>query len=211
MSLLAQNWWLIAMRGLGALLFGILAFAVPGPALVAVVFGFGIYTLVDGVLTIVSAVRGTGGERRWWAMLLEGLLDIVAGILTFVIPSISAELIVILIAVWAMTTGVAEIRTAVRMRHEINGEWLLGSAGVLSVLFGALLFLTGANSLAVILLIGTYAVIFGLILIGLGFRLRGSPPIGVRLPSATDGAGSMLPQPHSAQVANEQEVRDKAG
>ncbi len=180
-SLLAQNWWLVALRGLAALLFGLLAFTVPGPTLVAGVYAFGAYTLVDGILTIVSALRGTGGERRWWAMLLEGLLDIAAGILTFVVPAVSAGLILILIAIWAITTGVAEIRTAIRVRREIAGEWLLGLAGALSVLFGLLLFLvSGAGPLVVILLMGTYAVVFGLLLVGLGLRLRGQVPIAAR-------------------------------
>ena len=172
---LARNWWLVVLRGLGALIVGLLAFAVPGPTLTIAVLGFGVYTFVDGILAIISVVRGTGGERRWWAMLLEGVLDIVAGIVTLLIPSLSAGLILILMATWAITTGVAEIRTAVRVRREIAGEWLLGLAGMSSVLFGVLLLmLTGASFVLVILLIGTYAVIFGVLLMALGLRLRGS-------------------------------------
>jgi len=181
-ALLAHNWWIIALRGVAAILLGFMVFLVPGFSIFALILGFGGYTLLDGVVTIISALRGATGERRWWSLLLEGLFNIAAGLLTFLLPTIGAQFILILIGVWGITTGVAEIRTAIQLRREIVGEWILGAGGVVSVLFGVLLLLlAGTGAVLVVALIGAYALLFGLLLLVLAVRLRLAQPSGPRV------------------------------
>ena len=188
-ALLAHNWWIVAMRGVAAILLGCMVFAVPGFSLFALILGFGGYTLLNGVVTIISALRGVTGERRWWSLLLEGLFNIAVGVLTFLLPTIGAQFILILIGVWGITTGVAEIRTAVHLRREIVGEWILGAGGVVSVLFGVLLMLlAGTGPVLVVALIGAYALLFGLLLIALAVRLRFAQPDPRRMEHALEPA-----------------------
>lgn len=170
---LARNWWLLALRGGLAILFGVLALFFPGIALTTLVFLFGAYALVDGGVSLYAAVRSRSRNRRWWVLLLEGVAGIVAGILTFIWPGITALVLLYLIAFWAMVTGVLEIAAAFELRQEINNEWLLGLSGVLSILFGILLVIApGSGALAVTWLIGIYAIMFGIVLISLSWRLR---------------------------------------
>ena len=174
MEALARNWWALALRGLFAVLFGLLAFAWPGLTLAALVLLFGAYALVDGVFALVAAVRAAEAHERWWWFVLEGLAGIAAGLLTFVWPGITALVLLYLIAWWAVITGVLEIAAAIRLRNEISGEWALALGGVASVVFGfLLLFRPGAGALAVVWLIGIYALLFGVLLLMLAFRLRG--------------------------------------
>jgi uncharacterized membrane protein HdeD (DUF308 family) len=173
-GVLARNWWALALRGLFALLFGLLAFALPGITLAALVILFGAYSLVDGIFALVTAVRAAEAHERWWLFVLEGLAGVAAGVITFMWPGITALVLLFLIAWWAIVTGIFEIAAAVRLRKEIRGEWALVLGGVASVFFGlVLLFRPGVGALAVIWLIGTYAVVFGLLLLMLAFRLRG--------------------------------------
>jgi uncharacterized membrane protein HdeD (DUF308 family) len=175
-GVLARNWWALALRGLFAVLFGVLAFALPGVTLAALVILFGVYSLVDGIFALVTAVRAAETHERWWLFALEGLAGIVAGLITFLWPGITALVLLFLIAWWAIITGIFEIAAAVRLRKEISGEWALALGGAASVVFGLLLlFRPGVGALAVIWLIGTYAVVFGLLLLMLAFRLRGHP------------------------------------
>jgi uncharacterized membrane protein HdeD (DUF308 family) len=172
---LARNWWALALRGLAAVLFGIMAFAWPGMTLGVLVLLYGAYALVDGVLAIIAAVAGRTSGMPWWALLLEGVLGITVGILTFAWPGITALVLLYLIAAWAVATGVFEVVAAIRLRREIRGEWLLALSGVISVLFGiALVINPVGGALAVVWLIGAYAIAFGVLLIALGFRLRGA-------------------------------------
>jgi uncharacterized membrane protein HdeD (DUF308 family) len=169
---LARNWWALVIRGAAAVLFGVLTFIVPGISLASLVLLFGAYAIVEGVFNIIAAVRGRGTER-WWALLLEGLVSIGAGIVTFAWPGLTALALVYVIAAWAIVTGVFEIVAAVRLRHRITGEGWLIAAGVLSVVFGVLVALfPGAGALTIVLWIGAYAVVFGAMLIALAFRLR---------------------------------------
>jgi len=171
--ILAGKWWAVALRGLLALLFGIVAFIWPGISLAALVFLFGAYALADGIFTVITALRAPEGYRRWWVLLLEGVFGVTAGVLAFVWPGITALVLLYLIAAWAIVTGIFEIAAAIRLRKEITGEWLLALSGILSVLFGVLLLAwPGAGALAVVWLIGAYAIIFGALLIALGLRLR---------------------------------------
>ncbi len=172
-TILARNWWAIALRGLFAVLFGVAAFVWPGITLVVLVLLWGAYALVDGIFALVAAVRAAERRGTWWPLVLEGILGIVAGVLTFIWPGITALVLLYLIAAWAILTGIAEIVAAVRLRRVLTGEWLLGLAGVVSIIFGVLLIVfPGAGALAVIWLIGAYALVFGIVLIVLGFRLR---------------------------------------
>jgi uncharacterized membrane protein HdeD (DUF308 family) len=181
---LAQNWWAVAIRGLAAIIFGILALIWPGITLTVLVLFWGAYALVDGVFAIITMLtHHTEGNPRW-LLLLEGLAGIVAGILTFIYPNITALVLLYLIAAWAVVTGVLEIIAAIRLRREITNEWLLALSGIASVIFGIVIALfPQAGALAVVWLIGTYAIVFGFLLLFLAFRLRsyaearGRPPI----------------------------------
>jgi uncharacterized membrane protein HdeD (DUF308 family) len=157
---LARNWWAVGLRGLFALLSGIIVFFWPGISLLALVFLFGFYALADGIFAIISAIRGADRHKRWWLFLLEGIAGIAAGIMAFIWPGITALVLLYIIAAWAIVTGIFEIAAAVQLRKEIEGEWLLALGGIASVA-GALVWLIGA-----------YATIFGILLMILAFRLR---------------------------------------
>src|SRR2546423_1350819 len=171
---LTRHWWVLAVRGALAVLFGLLALIWPGITVLALVALFGAYCLVDGVIAIGTALFGgvaAAGRRGW--LVVEGIAGVVAGIITFAWPGITTLVLLWLIAFWALVTGVMEIVAAIRLRRELQGEWLLIVSGALSVLFGILLIVWPASgALALITLIGIYALIFGVALIALGFRLR---------------------------------------
>jgi uncharacterized membrane protein HdeD (DUF308 family) len=172
-ALLARNWWIIALRGAASIVFGILMLLMPGIGLMALVLLFGSYAIVEGVLNVVAAVRGRRHERRWGALLLEGLVSIAAGLIAFVMPGLTALALVYIIAAWAVVTGVLEIVAAVRLRHEIIGEWWLALSGAASIAFGVLMMVfPGAGAIALVLWVGAYALVFGALLLFLAFRLR---------------------------------------
>jgi len=169
-----HNWWALALRGLAAVIFGLLAFVWPGITLAALVFLFGAYALIDGVFAIVAGIRATKESRHWWLLLMEGILSVIAGIIAFTVPGITALFLLGLIAGWAIVTGVLEIVAAIQMRKHISGEWLMVLSGLASVVFGVLLVINpGVGALAVVWIIGAYAIVFGILLIALGVRLRG--------------------------------------
>jgi uncharacterized membrane protein HdeD (DUF308 family) len=173
LAVLAKNWWIVALRGVAAILFGILTAIVPGLSLAALVMLFGAYALIEGGFNIIAAVRGATGDRPWWALLLEGLVSVAAGVIAFVMPGLTALALVYLIAAWAVLTGVLEIAAAVRLRKHITGEWWLALTGVLSIAFGVLVSLyPGAGALVMVLWIGAYAIIFGVLLLVVAFKLR---------------------------------------
>jgi uncharacterized membrane protein HdeD (DUF308 family) len=164
-----KNWWVLLIRGILAVLFGIMAFTLPDLTLVTLVLLYGVYAFADGL----TAIFVGGSARAWWFVLL-GVLGVIVGVFTFIYPGITAVALLYLIAAWAVVRGVFEIVTAIKLRKEISNEWLLVIAGVLSVLFGvALVANPAAGVLAVVWIIGTYAFIFGLMMIVLAFRLRG--------------------------------------
>lgn len=170
---LRQHWWILALRGVAAILFGLAAYFWPGAALATLVLLFGAYAGIDGVLSLISGIRRVGDDKHWWLLLLEGLAGIGAAVATFFYPGITALLLLYFVAAWAVITGILEIAAAVRLREEIKGEFWLGLSGLLSIAFGVVLFLMpGPGALAVVWLIATYAVLFGIFLIVLGFRLR---------------------------------------
>jgi uncharacterized membrane protein HdeD (DUF308 family) len=170
---LAKYWWAIALRGVLAILFGILAAMMPGLTLYVLVLLFGAYALVEGVFNVVAAISRRRTETHWWALLLEGLVSILAGLIAFVVPGLTALWLVYLISAWAIITGVLEIAAAIRLRKTIEGEWWLALSGVLSLIFGLFIAIApGAGAIGLVLWIGAYAIIFGISLIALAFRLR---------------------------------------
>jgi len=165
LHLLARHWWALALRGVFAVLFGLLTFLIPGITLLTLVLLFGAYAILDGIFDIVSAVRAPG---RHWPLVLEGVVGIIIGILTFLWPGITTMVLLYLIAFWAIFTGVLEIVAGIRLREVIANEWLLILMGVLSVLFGFLILIfPGAGALAIVIWIGAYALLFGIMLIAL--------------------------------------------
>src|SRR5260370_10704745 len=134
-DLLTRNWWLVALSGLAAVLFGLLAFVWPGATLITLVWLFGAFALVNGTLSLMLAAKAPKGYPRFGSLILGGLLGILAGLLAFVMPAITALGLLILIAVWAMVTGILEIVAAIKLRKEINNEWLLILVGILSLAF----------------------------------------------------------------------------
>jgi len=172
-TILSRNWWVLLLRGLIAILFGIIAWRLPGISIAALVWLFGLYALVDGILGVSTAIAGRKEKEHWGLLLLWGLVSIGVGLVTFIVPGITALALLFYIAIWAIGTGVLEMAAAIRLRKEIQGEFLLFLGGLASVLFGLILMVRpGVGALAVIWLIGVYAVVFGIILVGLAFRAR---------------------------------------
>jgi uncharacterized membrane protein HdeD (DUF308 family) len=169
---LAKNWWLVLLRGIAAIVFGVLAFVWPGLTLLVLIMFYGAWALVDGVLAIIAAVTGGAPAPRWW-LAIVGVLGILAGILTFLWPGITALVLLFFIAGWAIAIGVFQIIGAIRLRKEIDNEWLLILSGVVSVLFGiGVLLVPGAGALALVWVIGLYAIVEGVLYIALSFRLK---------------------------------------
>lgn len=172
---LSRNWWVVVLRGVLAILFGVMALVWPGLTLEVLVMFFGAYALVDGVFAILAAFTNRTGHQTWWVLLLEGLVGIAAGLIAFFRPGLATLVLLYVIAFWAIATGVLEILAAIRLRKEIEGEWKLALSGVLSLGFGILLLLFPAvGVLTIVWMIGIYSIIFGVILLVLGWSLRES-------------------------------------
>ncbi len=170
---LARNWWALLLRGIAAVIFGLLAFYWPGGVAVVLVILFGAYAFVDGIFALISAVRAAEAHQRWWAFLLEGIVGLVIAAIVVFNPTVAGLGIYFAIAIWAILTGILEIVAAVQMRKLIPNEFWLILAGILSIAFGVLLYwrpLIGI--LTVIYLIGFYAIFFGIVMIVFSFRLR---------------------------------------
>jgi len=172
-AILFRNWWVLLVRGLVAIAFGVLVWFQPEISLAALVLLFGAYSMADGILGVWTAIAERKEREHWALLLLEGLLGIGIGILTFLVPGITALALVFYIAIWAVATGVLEIVAAIRLRKEIEGEWLLILSGLVSVVFGVILIAQpGVGALAVLWLIATYAIVFGVLLVILAFKAR---------------------------------------
>jgi uncharacterized membrane protein HdeD (DUF308 family) len=171
--LLAKHWWSPVLRGLVAIVVGIIALALPGITLGVLVILFGAYSLIDGIAAVLAAYRSSRLGERWGVLLFEGVAGILAGAVTFSWPAITALVLIYLIGAWALLTGVLEVVAAVRLRKHIAGEWLLALSGIASVLFGILVMTVPlAGAVAIALWVGIYSLVFGVILIGFGIRLR---------------------------------------
>jgi uncharacterized membrane protein HdeD (DUF308 family) len=187
---LARYWWAITLRGVIAVLFGLMALIWPHLTIAVLVALFGAYALVDGAFTLASALFGDRrtSDRRTWLM-VEGIAGILVGVVAFAWPGVTTLVVLWLIAAWALVTGVLEIAAAITLRREMRGEWMLAVSGVLSVLFGAVLIVWPATgALAVTFLIGWYAIVFGVVVAALGLRMR-------RYRDAPSGFGTHRPAP----------------
>jgi uncharacterized membrane protein HdeD (DUF308 family) len=170
---LAKRWWLILLRGVVAILFGILAFAWPGLTLLTLVLLYGAFALADGVIALATAVTGRGSAPTWW-LVLVGIFGIAAGIVSFMFPGMTALILILLIGAWAIAHGIVEIAAAIQLRKEISNDWLLVLAGVLSVAFGFLVIaVPAAGALGLVWAIGAYSILFGVLLIGFSLQIRG--------------------------------------
>lgn len=173
-TILSRHWWMVLLRGLLAIAFGVLTWVQPQISLAALVLVFGAYALADGVLGVWTALSGRNEHEDWWVLLLWGLAGIVVGALTLWAPGLTALALLFYIAVWAVATGVLEIVAAIRLRKIINDEWWLILGGLLSVIFGVLLMAQpGVGALTVLWLIGSYAIVFGVLLVVLALKVRG--------------------------------------
>jgi uncharacterized membrane protein HdeD (DUF308 family) len=189
MRTMTKNWWSLVLRGVLSIIFGILVIVQPGIALQTLVLMLGAFMLVDGIFAIVGAVQHRSDYPHWWVAVLEGLLGIVAGIATFLFPGITAITLLYIIAFWAIATGVMEIVGAWRLRKVIENELLLGLAGLASIIFGVLvLFFPGTGALAILGLIAGYAIVFGILMIMLGLRLRNWTPRSTTTSGMSSGA-----------------------
>jgi len=170
---LAQKWGWVVARGVIAILFGLIAFSRPGPMAFGIVLLFGCFAFAGGIATVIAAARVGRAGSNWGALLVEGLLSIAIGVLAVLWPASTALAFVWWIGAWAVLSGVLEIATAIRLRKVIEREWVLGIAGALSIAFGLLMFYQPlAGGLAVVWWLGAYALISGVMMIVLGFRLR---------------------------------------
>lgn len=164
----ARDWWMILVRGLAAIAFGAVCFLWPATSLLALVLVWGVYALVDGVGAIVW-----GARARWGLMVLVGAVSVVGGLIAFFWPGITALALLYLIAAWAFVRGFAEIGAAIRLRRRIENEWMLAVGGVLSIVFGVLVAMfPRAGAVSVIWALGMFSIAFGVLAVGLSFRLR---------------------------------------
>mgnify|MGYP005817980937 CR=1 FL=1 len=169
----AGNWWVIAIRGLIALLFGIVAFLWPGVALTMLALLFAAYALLDGVLILLAAYWRVSRHDRWWMLAFEGLAGIAVAVLTAAWPAITVLALLYLVAAWAVITGVLELSAAARLRRYLEGEWLLAIAGAVSILFGLLLMIAPiAGQIVLAWWLGGYALFFGVMMLVLAAKLR---------------------------------------
>jgi len=173
MEVLSRNWGWVVLRGIVAILFGVLAAFQPGITLAALVLLFGAYAFVDGVAMIVWSIESRREDSHWLSLVVGGLLGVAAGVVTFFWPAMTTVALLFVIASWAIVTGVAAIVAAIQLRKLIVGEWRLVLSGLLSVTFGAILLAAPAvGALAMVLWIGAFAIVSGVLLIGLGMKLR---------------------------------------
>jgi len=188
-AMLAKNWWVVALRGVIAILFGIALIIAPPLVITTMVLFFGAYAFVDGIAAIITAFQNRTA-KRWWLLLLEGILGVVAGVLVFLYPAfatVSAVFFVLyIVAFWAIFTGITEIMQAIELRKEIEGEFWLALGGALSVIFGVFLILApGSGILALITIVAAYSIVFGIFLLFLAFKLRSHNTQGTTTPSST--------------------------
>ena len=171
---LADNWWLLLLRGIAAIAFGVLAFLWPGLTLVTLTLLWGAYALTDGVIAIWAAFNAAGGDAgpRWW-LGLSGVAGILAGVVTFYYTGTTTLVLLMFIAVWAIIIGILQIWGAIALRKVLQHEWLLILNGVLSIAFGVVLLAQpGTGALALVWMIAWYAIFFGCLYVALAFKLK---------------------------------------
>src|SRR5213080_2918985 len=175
-----RHWWVPVIRGIAAIIFGIIAFTHPVMAAATLVLFFGAWVLIDGIFRVVGAIGHRASDKEWGSDLIIGILGIIIGLLTFHAPGVTALALVIYIAAWALMIGASEIAAAVKLRREIKGEWFWILMGLASIVFAVLLLWNPvAGAAAVIWLIAWYAVVLGVLAIFFGFRLRTLPALPI--------------------------------
>ena len=169
-----ESWWVLGLRGLFAVLFGLATLFWPGLTLLVLVYLFAAYAFVDGIFAIAAAFRPSARHTRGWWLLVEAVIGILTGLVTLFWPGITALVLLYFIAAWFVLTGVARITAAISLRREIENEWLISISGVPSIVFGIVLtVLPGVGLLlSFTQLIGFYALVIGVLLIALGLRAR---------------------------------------
>lgn len=173
LDIMSRNWWMMLIRGLGAIVFGVLVILLPDLALPALILLFAAYVAVDGIFSLAQAWAARSVHDRWWVNLIEGIAGLAAAVIAVLWPGLTALALLYLIAAWAVITGVFEIAAAFELRKQITNEIWLGISGILSVVFGGLLFaFPGSGALAVLWIIGAYSFVFGIMLCVLAFHLR---------------------------------------
>jgi uncharacterized membrane protein HdeD (DUF308 family) len=174
LQVLARNWWMLLIRGIAAVVFGVAVLVWPNIALTTLVLLWGAYAVVDGIFALVMGFQGQSVYTNRWITILEGVVSIIAGVIAFIRPDLTALALLYVIAAWAIVTGILEFVAAIQLRKEIDNEFWLGLGGVLSVVFGVLLFVDpGAGMLSILWMLGVYAIVFGITTVFLSFRLRG--------------------------------------
>ena len=174
---LRDNWGWVALRGVAAILFGLLAFAWPGATLLTLAIFWGAYALADGVFAIVAGFRVRDSGKPVWPMVLIGVVGVIAGIGAILWPGLTASLLLMVIAFWAIFMGAFQILTAIRVRKEIENEWMLIVSGVLTLLLGlGIVLMPGLAAVAIVWTLASYAIVFGVLLVVLGFKLKGLKP-----------------------------------
>jgi len=173
LSTFAANWRALALRGLVALLFGLVILFWPGLAFAVLALLFGIYAIIDGAVTLVPALRSSEGGAQRWLPLTEGTVGVIAGLVALIWPGLTANGLVYVIAGWAVATGVLKLLSAILLRAEVKNGWLLAGSGALSALFGIILVVLGGSDVPFLApFIGVFAAVVGLALVVLAFRLR---------------------------------------
>ncbi|MGF1770522.1 HdeD family acid-resistance protein [Enterovibrio makurazakiensis] len=174
-GVLSRNWWVLLLRGIASIIFGFMLWTLPAEeSIETLVLVFGIYAFVDGSLQVWTALVERKDHDNWIVLLLWGVVGIAAGVMTFAVPDLTAVALLFYIAIWAIAKGILEIVTAIRLRKEIVGEWLLIFGGLISILFGGFLMsnpMAGANAL--VWVIATYAFVFGVLFVALSIKLKG--------------------------------------
>lgn len=172
-EILADSWWAVGLRGLLGIAFGLICLLVPAAAILALILLFSAYMLVDGVLAIASGIKAARSGERWGLLILEGVVDIAAGVIAFLWPAITAVAFVILIAVWAIISGALMLTAAFTLKLD-HGRWWLALAAVASVIFGVVLLVAPVVGAVVLTWwLGAYAIVFGVFLLVLAFQLHG--------------------------------------
>jgi uncharacterized membrane protein HdeD (DUF308 family) len=171
-AVLARNWWAMALRGIAAILFGLIALVAPGAVLISLAIFFAAYLLVDGIFGIVSAIRAAQKHERWGLLLAEGVLNIVVGIIAFLFPVGAVLTFVLMTAAWALMTGGLMVGAAFKLGRAHGRGWMVLS-GAVSILFGlALVMAPIIGAVVLTWWFGGYAIAFGALLLILAFKLR---------------------------------------
>jgi uncharacterized membrane protein HdeD (DUF308 family) len=169
---LARNWWAIALRGVFAILFGMIAFMVPGITISALIFWFAIYMLIDGALAIVAGFRAADRHERWGLMIFEGITDLLAGVISLAWPMLTLLVFLWIAGGWAILSGIVMLIAAFRL-NITHGRWLLALGGTASTVWGLVLLMAPITVAVVVTWwLGTYALIFGVVLVALAIKLR---------------------------------------